>query len=43
MNITIHKAPLFKGTLIQWNSLRFNGGDMYTVYRFFCLLIQVRK
>jgi len=43
MNIRFYKAPWFKGELLQWNSLRFNGGDMYYVYRFFPILIQVRK
>jgi hypothetical protein len=43
MNITFYKAPWFKGTPLQWNSFRFNGGDVYSVYRFFCLLIQVRR
>ena len=37
------KAPWFKGEPLQWNSVRFNGGDVYYVYRFGPIMIQVRK
>jgi len=37
------KAPWFKGEPLQWNSVRFNGGDVYYVYRFGPIMLQVRK
>ena len=43
MKVRLYTTSWFKGTPIQWNSLRFNGGDIYYVYRFFPILIQVRK
>ena len=43
MNIRFYKAPWFKGEPLQWNSVRFNGGDIYYVYRLGPILLQVRK
>lgn len=35
------KLPWFKGTPLQWNEVRFNNGDIYHSYRFFCLQIRI--
>jgi hypothetical protein len=43
MKIKFVKAPWFRGEPLQWNSIRFNGGDVYSVYRFGPILLQVRK
>ena len=43
MMIKFVKAPWVKGKPLQWNSVRFNGGDVYYVYRFGPIMLQVRK
>ena len=43
ISINIYFINWFGGKPFQWNNKRFNGGDMYTCYRFGKLLIHVRR
>lgn len=43
MTVNIHFTHWWRGGVFHWNDVRFNGGDVYTSYRFGPLLVQVRK
>lgn len=43
MTVKFVMLPMFKGTVIYWNRVFFNNGNIYSAYRLFCFSIRIYK